>query len=308
MPLEARPAPRRRSTTRTRRNSTSASRSSTTRSRVKSRRARGAAAGAGGEVPRRGARRGEAAAGGVLRDPRRERPQPRRRAAVAAYLIRTRRGVRPVFAPWHALAALPEGQTFAAKRRTSLSRLRADADKPINPLVARGAGGAPAGVDERRRGGVRQAAGRSATRRGRSCCKADAGATRCPTPTGSTAAGAVRPGYAGARAGGLDRATSSGSSTSRRGSSSASCRRRSRPGSSRRPAPRRTRSCWKTARAAAASRACSSAATRRRRARKCRGGSSIVAGDGARAVQARAAAGWSWRGRSPSRTTRSRRG
>ena len=52
-----------------------------------------------------------------------------------AYLERTARGPDPVFAPWHALAKLPEGD-FEAKAARLVEGLK-DADPPINPLVAR---------------------------------------------------------------------------------------------------------------------------------------------------------------------------
>jgi cytochrome c553 len=51
-----------------------------------------------------------------------------------AFLDRTRRHHHPVFAPWHALADLPE-QGFADRARDILSRLAADREHRVNPLV-----------------------------------------------------------------------------------------------------------------------------------------------------------------------------
>jgi hypothetical protein len=52
-----------------------------------------------------------------------------------AYLGRTTRSHHPVFAPWHAFAALPE-KTFAQQSKDVMARLLANRDRPINPLVA----------------------------------------------------------------------------------------------------------------------------------------------------------------------------
>ena len=51
-----------------------------------------------------------------------------------AYLARTRKGQDPVFAPWHALAALPE-PTFADQSRPVIARFRADPS--VNPILMR---------------------------------------------------------------------------------------------------------------------------------------------------------------------------
>jgi mono/diheme cytochrome c family protein len=51
------------------------------------------------------------------------------------HLLRTSQGVDPVFAPWHALAALPADEQFAGRAVTVLETLSADASKPVNPLV-----------------------------------------------------------------------------------------------------------------------------------------------------------------------------
>jgi hypothetical protein len=61
-----------------------------------------------------------------------------------AYLERTSRSHDPVFAPWHALAALPE-KMFAEKARALASRLvsHPDSARPINPLVVRALAGNP---------------------------------------------------------------------------------------------------------------------------------------------------------------------
>jgi hypothetical protein len=57
------------------------------------------------------------------------------------YLERTRKKHHPVWAPWHALAALPEKE-FAA-RAAELLVQKPDADKPINALVASVLAGKP---------------------------------------------------------------------------------------------------------------------------------------------------------------------
>jgi hypothetical protein len=51
-----------------------------------------------------------------------------------AYLERTGRAHHRVWAPWHALAALPE-KDLAARAKDVLARLAADRARPINPLV-----------------------------------------------------------------------------------------------------------------------------------------------------------------------------
>jgi hypothetical protein len=55
-----------------------------------------------------------------------------------AYLERTRKSHHPVWAPWHALADLPEKE-FATKASELCARLAATPDpaRPVNPLVAR---------------------------------------------------------------------------------------------------------------------------------------------------------------------------
>jgi hypothetical protein len=60
------------------------------------------------------------------------------------YLERTRKTHHPVFAPWHALAALPE-RDFAAQAKALCARMfvRADPARPINPLVAKALVGSP---------------------------------------------------------------------------------------------------------------------------------------------------------------------
>jgi mono/diheme cytochrome c family protein len=52
------------------------------------------------------------------------------------YLARTRKSHHSVFAPWHALAALPEKE-FADKAPAVLEQLLKDKSQPINPLVAK---------------------------------------------------------------------------------------------------------------------------------------------------------------------------
>src|SRR5262249_35817342 len=54
----------------------------------------------------------------------------------SAHLARTRKRHDPVFAPWHALADLPE-KTFAEKARDALHRLASanDPARRVNPLV-----------------------------------------------------------------------------------------------------------------------------------------------------------------------------
>jgi hypothetical protein len=59
-----------------------------------------------------------------------------------AYLERTARSHHPVFAPWHAFAALPE-KTFAEQSKEVMPRLLADYTRPINPLVAKALSGKP---------------------------------------------------------------------------------------------------------------------------------------------------------------------
>ena len=63
-----------------------------------------------------------------------------------SYLSRTRKGHDPVFAPWHALAALPEAE-FAARSKALCAGLSASASPahPINPRVARALADAPPG-------------------------------------------------------------------------------------------------------------------------------------------------------------------
>src|SRR5205814_195779 len=63
------------------------------------------------------------------------------------YLERTRKPHHPVFAPWHALAALP-ARDFAAKAAEYCATLCRDADpaRPINPLVARALSERPPGT------------------------------------------------------------------------------------------------------------------------------------------------------------------
>src|SRR5205085_2702737 len=56
------------------------------------------------------------------------------------YLAESRRRHDPVFAPWHAFAALSQTE-FAEKAATVV--LKADPKKPINPLVARAFAEAP---------------------------------------------------------------------------------------------------------------------------------------------------------------------
>src|SRR5262249_48558471 len=55
-----------------------------------------------------------------------------------SYLARTRKAHDPVFAPWHALAALP-AEDFEARARALCAGLAGPSDpsRPINPLVAR---------------------------------------------------------------------------------------------------------------------------------------------------------------------------
>jgi Protein of unknown function (DUF1553)/Protein of unknown function (DUF1549)/Planctomycete cytochrome C len=55
-----------------------------------------------------------------------------------AYLSRTRKGHDPVFAPWHALAILPEAE-FTSRAEPLIARFVAEADvsRTINPVVAR---------------------------------------------------------------------------------------------------------------------------------------------------------------------------
>src|SRR5262249_29870080 len=51
------------------------------------------------------------------------------------HLQRTKKNHDPVFAPWHALAALPDGE-FAAKAAAVVARLATpESGKPLNPLV-----------------------------------------------------------------------------------------------------------------------------------------------------------------------------
>ncbi len=63
-----------------------------------------------------------------------------------AYLSRTRKGHDPVFAPWHALAALPE-RAFADRSRPMIARFAAD--HTVNPVIARAlAEGSPRSMAE----------------------------------------------------------------------------------------------------------------------------------------------------------------
>ena len=50
------------------------------------------------------------------------------------YLEGTKRSFHPVFAPWHALRALPAGE-FAQQYRSTLDHLTAAAPQPLNPLI-----------------------------------------------------------------------------------------------------------------------------------------------------------------------------
>jgi hypothetical protein len=62
-----------------------------------------------------------------------------------AYLRRTRQGHDPVWAPWHALADLPE-KDFAARAAELCARLgQPDPARPINPVVAKAFAGRPPG-------------------------------------------------------------------------------------------------------------------------------------------------------------------
>jgi hypothetical protein len=58
------------------------------------------------------------------------------------YLERTRKAHHPVFAPWHALADLPEKE-FAEQAGAALAQFTSASAKAINPLVARALAGKP---------------------------------------------------------------------------------------------------------------------------------------------------------------------